>query len=251
MADISFDGRNRKFDFNIYDGAVVFLSLDLIDEFFKKIERFNGSFSIITHHSDRSIDLKLIGYINDSRVNKWFAQNLLIEHEKCVGIPIGLEDRWRHNAGIIDYYSSNLTHVRIPKILYGFNVSTNPLERTMALKVISKHPFGCHVDLPARYYLKKLRKYMFVLSPPGNGVDCHRTWEAIYSGCIPIVKRSPLYSSFPMFPGLILEEWSDLCTLNQGDLIRIYNEKISEINEFKIHFNKYWSTKIDECRKLY
>ena len=30
-------------------------------------------------------------------------------------------------------------------------------------------------------------KYTFILSPAGIGLDCHRTWEALCLGCIPIV----------------------------------------------------------------
>jgi hypothetical protein len=32
--------------------------------------------------------------------------------------------------------------------------------------------------------------YAFVASPYGGGPDCHRTWEALILGCIPIVKSS-------------------------------------------------------------
>ena len=37
-------------------------------------------------------------------------------------------------------------------------------------------------------YLSELKQSMFILSPPGNGIDCHRTWEAILS--VPIVLSS-------------------------------------------------------------
>ena len=39
-------------------------------------------------------------------------------------------------------------------------------------------------------------KYAFVLSPRGRGLDCHRTWEALCLGCIPIVKKSPITKLF-------------------------------------------------------
>ena len=34
-----------------------------------------------------------------------------------------------------------------------------------------------------------------MMSPPGNGVDCHRTWEAIALGAVPVVLRSALAST--------------------------------------------------------
>ena len=44
-----------------------------------------------------------------------------------------------------------------------------------------------------RYYIHIARS-KFVLSPPGLGMDCYRTWEALYLGSIPIVLNSSLHS---------------------------------------------------------
>ena len=35
-------------------------------------------------------------------------------------------------------------------------------------------------------YLRTLGQHRFVLSPRGNGLDAHRTWEALMVGTIPI-----------------------------------------------------------------
>lgn len=37
-----------------------------------------------------------------------------------------------------------------------------------------------------------MTQMQFCASPHGNGLDCHRTWEALCLGCVPIVKSSPL-----------------------------------------------------------
>ena len=50
----------------------------------------------------------------------------------------------------------------------------------------------------------------FVVSPRGHGYDCHRTWEALALGCIPIVKHSPIDHVFDHLPVLIVREWSDV-----------------------------------------
>ena len=49
---------------------------------------------------------------------------------------------------------------------------------------------------PRGQYLMTLGSHKFVLSPRGNGLDAHRTWEAMLVGAIPIVRASalnPLY----------------------------------------------------------
>lgn len=40
-------------------------------------------------------------------------------------------------------------------------------------------------------YFQTLPTYKFVISPEGNGVDCHRHCEALMAGCIPIIERHP------------------------------------------------------------
>ncbi|PAV82851.1 hypothetical protein WR25_26992 [Diploscapter pachys] len=41
-------------------------------------------------------------------------------------------------------------------------------------------------------FLKEMSNYRFVLSPRGNGVDCHRIWESIIMGSVPIVPDSSI-----------------------------------------------------------
>ena len=53
-------------------------------------------------------------------------------------------------------------------------------------------------------------KYKYVISPHGNGLDCHRTWESLALGCIPIIKTSPLDRMFEGLPVLIVKNWSDI-----------------------------------------
>lgn len=59
-------------------------------------------------------------------------------------------------------------------------------------------------------YLNTMRQYKFVLSPVGNGVDTHRTWEALLAGSIPIVESSVRDRMYEDLPVLIVKSWSDL-----------------------------------------
>ena len=50
----------------------------------------------------------------------------------------------------------------------------------------------------------------FVLSPAGHGLDCHRTWEALYLGCTVICKSStidPLYQGLSVYT---VREWEEI-----------------------------------------
>jgi len=59
-------------------------------------------------------------------------------------------------------------------------------------------------------YFDELKKHRFVVSPAGNGLDCHATWEALLAGCIPIVPRSALDPLFDELPVWLVERWDEV-----------------------------------------
>ena len=60
-------------------------------------------------------------------------------------------------------------------------------------------------------YAAQLGRSQFVLSPPGQGWDCYRTYEAIAMGAIPIVKRYPPCSDvLDGLPALVVDRWADI-----------------------------------------
>ncbi len=73
-----------------------------------------------------------------------------------------------------------------------------------------------------------MTKYAFVLSPFGNGLDCHRTWEALICGCIPIVRTKVFQELFYGLPVLIVDDW-----------VNVTKELLEKtIEEFKIKHDK-------------
>ena len=60
-------------------------------------------------------------------------------------------------------------------------------------------------------YLKSLLDSKFVISPEGNGIDCHRTYEALIAGCIPIVEDNPcVREKYKGLPVLFTKDYTDL-----------------------------------------
>ena len=57
---------------------------------------------------------------------------------------------------------------------------------------------------------KNMVKYKWIISPHGNGLDCHRTYEAIALGCIPVVKSSSLDIMYKDMPIIILNDWNEI-----------------------------------------
>jgi hypothetical protein len=53
-------------------------------------------------------------------------------------------------------------------------------------------------------------EHLFILSPAGNGLDCHRTWEALALGNIPILQHSPIDALYADLPVVFVDSWADI-----------------------------------------
>jgi hypothetical protein len=93
---------------------------------------------------------------------------------------------------------------------------------------------------------KNMTQFAFVLSPFGNGLDCHRTWEALLCGCIPIVRTNVFKKLFEELPVLMVEKWEDVTF----ELLKqtVYEFKLKhEQNEFKYekltlaYYTNWWN----------
>lgn len=90
-------------------------------------------------------------------------------------------------------------------------------------------------------YFNSLPKYKFVVSPEGNGIDCHRHYEALLAGCIPIMEKNHLveekYSNLPIL-------WTtDYSEITPSYLITKYDEMIEQTYDFSRLFMDYYDTK--------
>jgi hypothetical protein len=77
-------------------------------------------------------------------------------------------------------------------------------------------------------------QYAFVLSPHGNGLDCHRTWEALVLGCIPVVKTSPLDPLYAGLPVLIVQDWSRVTKTLLTETIAQFKNKTFQMEKLKL-----------------
>ena len=83
-------------------------------------------------------------------------------------------------------------------------------------------------------YLKHYNEYKFTVSPLGNGVDCHRTWESLLFGTIPIVKKGPLdylYACYD-YPIVIVNDWNEIHAENLEKWSKQFQQKIDRFASF-------------------
>ena len=88
-------------------------------------------------------------------------------------------------------------------------------------------------------YFEELPKYRFVISPEGNGVDCHRHYEALMAKCIPIVEDSALVrAKYGNAPILYTRDYSEI---TQDYLEQKYAEMLDQRWDFSNLFMASWS----------
>ncbi len=253
LAQCRFEGEGSLDPLSIRDADIVFVESSRLDRFFEDcLPAIQSRFILISHNGDRNIGPEFASVADDCRIIRWFAQNTAFRHPKIEPVPIGLENRHHHDKGITGDFRSLMRHKRNQalRVLYGFNVSTNHAERGEALAVL--RAMALADELPwvnGREYRKRLAGYAFVASPPGNGMDCHRTWEALYLGVLPIVKRSPLFESLDGFPGMVIDDWTEMAAYREEGLRERFIEGSKELASFRPLWMPYWIERIDTARR--
>lgn len=176
-------------------------------------------FIVVAGDSDLSVDDSMLGLIDDPRVHHVFSQNCTIEHPKLTRIPIGMDYHTREKDESKQSQDRRLREIsahslpfELRKDMVYVNVSfaTNTERRAAFEQIDPKLIFFQERRLDPAEYLKEMASFRYVFSPHGNGIDCHRTWEALALGCVPIVQHSPIAPLFDGLPVLIVSSWSHL-----------------------------------------
>jgi hypothetical protein len=110
-------------------------------------------------------------------------------------------------------------------------------------KIFKKKNFYYNENKNFEDYIKELSSYKFCLSPPGRGVDTHRTWEALMVGTIPIMISTNLDALFEELPVIIVKDWNtiDVDFLN-AEYKRLHEKKYN----FSTLYSEYWKNEINK-----
>jgi hypothetical protein len=228
------------------------------------INMFSGPFVLVTGDCDETVHQDIFkshtdfeSFISNPRLVRWYSQNAITQHQKLTQIPIGLDYHtmvtrplWGNSTISTDQQELELVRIverspprrnRFIKCYANFQFTTNTKYGYDRLDALNRIPG------PAVYYEKNpvdrrdtwinQSAYAFVISPHGGGYDCHRTWEALVLGCIPVVKASgldPLYADLPV---LIVYDWADVTP-------ELLQKTILRFSDMQFNFNKlslsYW-----------
>lgn len=200
-------------------------------------------------------------FIDNPKIIHWFSQNWVGNHSKVSLIPIGLD---YHTMATRQIYWGPITSPEDQeKLLTMVKSKSKPFyEREIKcygnFQFLMTTKYGSdridaynNIDKSLVFYEenKVLRlvswntqiQYAFVISPHGNGLDCHRTWEALVLGCIPIVKTSKIDTLYEDLPVLIVNDWKDVNYDLLVDTVNKFKNKTFNYDKLTL---KYWMDKI-------
>ena len=122
----------------------------------------------------------------------------------------------------------------------------NLINRSNILKTLEKNNIYNNLIDNSSYYFK-LPNYKFVVSPEGNGIDCHRHYEALMAGCIPIIENSEIIKDkYGNVPILYTTDYSEI---TEEYLENIYNEYLDKQFNFSKLYISNWSLKEQQLIK--
>ena len=111
------------------------------------------------------------------------------------------------------------------------------MNRSMALYNLSRNGIS-NKQVAGSQYFNELPSYKFVISPEGNGIDCHRHYEALMAGCIPIMEDNSLIrEKYKGCPILFTKDYSEI---TPRYLEQKYREMLEQTYDFSKLFLSYY-----------
>jgi hypothetical protein len=226
----------------IKDGDIIYTDIGYVQELFKIPT--DKQIILITHNGDSSANI-----IPPGNIIRWFTVNVNITYPRIESIPIGMEnDLWfpevHKKEKIINQLSKPRTYRNL--VYMSHSIATNPAIRKRIYDIYEGESWitsarGSNRPNLFDEYLDNIYNHKFVISPQGNGLDTHRTWECLYVDTIPIEKRNPNNRFYIDLPICFVDEWEDL---TEGYLeLEFMRIKASKWNLEKLNF-EYWKNKI-------
>ena len=203
---------------HLLDGNYGNLSASIEDTVIK-LKFMKNPFKLVVFNSDTKFDKKCLKLFEVKNLKHIYTQNLNCLDSRVTPLPLGLtRNMYPHGDMSIMYKVIAMNITKRKGIYFNFQISTNPKHRQDCYDKIKQRGIKWIENKPFENYLKELASHKFCISPEGNGIDCHRTWEALYLKTIPICKRSILTEHFSkMFPIVLIDDWSNLPPLRYKD----------------------------------
>ena len=192
---------------------IIFCYSCALSTFMTKLHLLTNPFILVSHNEDNNVTEQFIPIAEHPLLIHWFAQNVMMRHANLSWIPIGIaNEMWPH--GRISMFLDTCANLSaFPKqydVFFNFSLHTNASARNLCYTALLSKGLSFTPTLPLQTYVNVLASHKYVICPPGNGVDCHRIWETLMVGGIPILLRSVFTEIIAEeIPCILLDSWND------------------------------------------
>jgi len=150
----------------------------------------------------------------------------------------------RKCRAFVDFHHADTLHGDFKRYLQFGEDRSSIFKALLDSQVIDHGPW-----MPRGMLWKTKIDYAFSISPHGNGLDCHRTWEDLALGCIVIVKSSPLDPLYEGLPVVIIEDWAEINEENFQKWIVQYADASTNPTYREKLTHPYWMSRITDAGK--
>ena len=255
---------------HVRDGDLVWVRVKSLPHFLEHVlPQIRVPFALVTGDEDWAIPTDFAGareILANDNVICWFAQNADVTDTsgKLFPIPIGLDfhtianrRKWKHWQATPRQQEVELEQMRAVMPVnrdrlvrahadFHLNKGTNPAGRDAVHSILRANPnvdFQTHRVSRSALWREKMR-YAFVVSPHGHGLDCHRTWESLVLGNIPIVKRSPLDELYDGLPVVIIDAWDEITAQTLLEWHEVHHASFAKAEVQERLTNRYWIARV-------
>ncbi len=249
---------------------VVYLCTDMVPQFVRECLPLRSTpFTLVTGDSDLAVavgpiaERVLDALTSHPMLVAWFAQNRVFKHPKLHSMPIGLDYHtlspfeggervhpWGARRVPVDQEcqlaqigrSAGSIVAKEPVAFCNWHFAIERGDRRECRRRVSPSAVSYQSDFTTREASWRMNaRCAFTLSPAGAGLDCHRTWEALLLGSIPVVLRTPHDDLFARLPVVIVDDWSEVTpTRLRSELDRIANNSF-DFSQLELGF---WTARI-------
>lgn len=202
--------------------GVNFTHIDYAGEFVRRIAAHGVPKVLLTSGGDTPITDAVAKHIPPNLV-AWHGVNIWTDDPRFHALPLGIPSDATY--GDFETIRTYQNRPKTKSLFVSFCVGNNPKERIPAFNAATHIPGASgkcfehneHKAMPHDEFIREMAKHEFVLSPPGaQDSDTHRTWEALYLGCIPICKRGGPLRTFTDFPIMFVDDWREVTVENMN-----------------------------------
>ena len=231
------------------DGDIVFSKTEYVISLFQLLHGSSlKDLTLITHQSDIEINDRIYSK-KPKAISRWFSVNVAVEKKDLYSIPIGFANEYyRKNINPNIYGRNKQSTNKSNHIYVNFNPNTNYLERQKILNTYKDNKDFVIVtkNLEMGDYKDDLEKYKYVLCPPGNGIQTHRLWEAMYFGSIPVVKDNIVYKNFKKLNIIFVDNFKNI---NITELNKNINKQTINYKKFFKDYYEFIFSKENNVQK--